>query len=373
MVKNAKKGFTLIETIITLVVFSVLMSGLYLTFNNIIHTTKEGEIKQSLGYSGSKSLESIKALPQNNFKLNAIADGRQYISIDNYFEEKSDFMPLFYSKTGSSFSTIPKNNAGKIYEGVEYLDGGYNSVYYKGQNIDSGSWEDLKDEIQKQIKYVKVITATELLAKKTAESGSGIITSPDQQPVEIVEMTSIDSSKETSQEINISKDEDGRAYISNFNNYELKDNDLIINIENASEDDEENKFIIIKVSTKGNKESFESEKIYLPANVLNLYFDFTSFGENSPENTEKFTIRFNNNSSAKVYCYARLGERKLNIKAYNTYICNNATAEKGEYGKMYDFAVSIVSREEYDRISQTQDKSQKSIFKGNISKNLLID
>ncbi|WP_294406907.1 prepilin-type N-terminal cleavage/methylation domain-containing protein [uncultured Clostridium sp.] len=101
MKKNSrkKKGFTLIEIIISICVIAIISIGVYGAYMLIIHTIKKGEEKQTAALIGKQTIESIKGSTDGKSLDIASGDGDITLNQISFNTNKDDDNVTFSDKT----------------------------------------------------------------------------------------------------------------------------------------------------------------------------------------------------------------------------------------------------------------------------------
>lgn len=331
-----KKGFTLIEVVISFCVIGIISAGAYGMYRTMIKTTKISEEKQSISLVGKRVIEDINIIPSNNIKLsNGHITIEGLSEIDDLIQMDGD-VECFQKKFGldKSYKHCELDSPNKLYE----------------EMITIKKAKGVRDSDKKDINIDKE-------TENNAESDEKIY------PI----VCNFDMSKEKGEDKNSKIN--GETISSSGENLEL--NVYIENLENNS--------IKIIIEDKDGKILFENTDSLTSdvnkTNNLNLHFNFKNYliGEEELEDTNKKMninvynkISEDSNSVVNVYIEKSFDLAKLNVEA---------VAKRGEvtrFSRDDDEATSKIGPLYYINV-EIKSKEGEILFSGQSTKNINIE
>ncbi|MGN0143679.1 MAG: type II secretion system protein, partial [Clostridium sp.] len=270
-----KKGFTVIEVIMSLCFIVLASGGLYLSYNTLIRTTKSGEEKQQIALVGKNTLENIKSCDNSNFEFSDDSITIKNISFFNSKNESKDHTFNISEKSGRYVLELYLNNH---YEYCESSD------------------EDCT--------YKEKIIIMKAKAKSTDKEGTTVDINPgvsteesDSKKAELNNYESIDFDK-----IHIKNDGSNRAEIDNKSLNEIEGRYLLNMYVNKSGD----KGVIIKIEDNDGSiiKQYEKQIDESKNNNLNVYFNFKDYKKTGDDPLRDFDIEVYNKTSIedKIIC-----------------------------------------------------------------------
>lgn len=141
-----KLGFTLLETIISMMIIAIMSIGIYSGFIMLIRNTKDGEVKQRAALIGKQVLEEIR-----NRKLNL---DKEEINFDKYGNIVSE-NPVYVAKISKERQSISIGNGNKE-----------NLYYISDEKITDNEHEIKKDKYKVEKTILIKLNKSETISNK---------------------------------------------------------------------------------------------------------------------------------------------------------------------------------------------------------------
>lgn len=346
-----KKGFTVIEVIISLCFLSIVSAGLYLSYNTLIRTTKSGEEKQQLALVGKNTLENIKSCDNSNFEFS-----NEGITIKD--------ISFFNSKNESKNHTFNISEKSGRYVLELYLNNRYEYCQSSNQNCT----------------YKEKITIMKAKAKSVENEGTTVDINPGvsteknaSTDVELNNYENIDFDK-----IYIKNDGRNRAEIDDeslnesdgrylLNMYVNKSGNNDVNVQI-----EDNDGRIIKQYTKQIEES--------KYNNLNVYFNFKDYKKTDDAQLKDFDIEVYNKTSTedKIICNLYIesaDDCKVSVLAKKGAVnfSRREADNSGQMGTLYEIKVDLFKLKKIIDSEGKESIQSEILFTGNTTKNIVGD
>lgn len=353
MKKNSrkKKGFTLIEIIISICIIAIISIGVYGAYMLIIHTIKKGEEKQTAALIGKQTIESIKgstegksldvASGDGDITLNQISFNTNRDDDNVTFLEKTLYLDGKYAVTGNQSDsiytetiTIEKALAQDSDDNSKKIDISLDSKINNANKDDNGNLEE-------DVKETNVIKCNLNMIKNAGESQDSYI--EDDKTKDKSDAISLNYKDKISIDVYIEADGNKKKVTV----YDCKGTKLLG-----------------PIITEGRT---EAEKI----NRLEVHLNFSKYKRAADEELKKIEVNVFNKDSTDDDNYAAVLVEKttdLDVKCETregkiTFYNNRSGAdETSRLGTLYDIKVEII-----------RNKDNEVLFTGYSNQNLVFN